>query len=217
MNNDTEEYNVKIEQIKDKYYGECIRETWSRKDGVIHREEEPAVILRYKKGEKPFQEEWYYNGQLHRKNAPARVFNNAIIKKEEWFEYGIAHRNNGSAVLEILSSTGLVTKEEWIKHGKEHRIGAPSLIMRDQDTGIVTLESWQIDGKLHRNDDPAYIERHEETGIMILEMWFFNDKLHRHGNPAEIERDWQSGKIFKAVFSENGVEINSSLSNTPNL
>ena len=147
MDSNTEEDTVKIEQINVEDYGKCIRETWTNKDGLIHRDNDrPAVILREDKNKEPFQKEWCQNGMLDRKGAPARIYNNGSVKTEEWFEKGLAHRNNGPTVIEVIPN-GIVIKETWIKHGIEHREDDPSHIIRDGETKVIVSENWRINNK----------------------------------------------------------------------
>ena len=214
MDSNTEEDTVKIEQINVEDYGKCIRETWTNKDGLIHRDNDrPAVILREDKNKEPFQKEWCQNGMLDRKGAPARIYNNGSVKTEEWFEKVLAHRNNGPTVIEVIPN-GIVIKETWIKHGIEHREDDPSHIIRDGETKVIVSENWRINNKLHRKDGPASIERHEQTGIATSETWFFNGEAHRQDGPAVIKRDWRSGEVTKIEYCENGVRLNIT---TPNM
>lgn len=214
MDSNTEEDTVKIEQINVEDYGKCIRETWTNKDGLIHRDNDrPAVILREDKNKEPFQKEWCQNGMLDRKGAPARIYNNGSVKIEEWFENGLAHRNNGPAVIKVIPN-GIISTEEWYKHGKEHRKDGPAYIERNPDTGVISCEQWSINGNFHRKDGPAYIERNESTDITISEKWFLDDKRHRQDGPAVIEYDGHSGEVTKIEYYENGVRLNIT---TPNM
>lgn len=179
MDSNTEKCTVKIEQINDRDYGKCIRETWTNKKGLIHRDDDhPAVILRHSEDEEPFQREWCQNGMLDRKGAPARIYDYGFAKKEEWFENGLAHRDGGPAMT-VKFSNGIIAIEEWLKYGQKNR-----------------------------KDGPADIERHEDTGITISERWFLKGKAHREKYPAYTKRDGYSGAILNTEFYENGVRLN---------
>ncbi|MEZ5692244.1 MAG: hypothetical protein R3D99_00010 [Altererythrobacter sp.] len=51
----------------------AIREQWEL-DGVVHRDEGPAVIFRHPETMAVMEEQYYVNGRLHRDPEPARIF-----------------------------------------------------------------------------------------------------------------------------------------------
>jgi len=64
------------------------------------------------------REEWYLNGQLHRKDGPAIKYSNG---EEEWCLNGQRHREDGPA---IKYSNG---EEKWYLNGKLHREDGPAI------------------------------------------------------------------------------------------
>lgn len=52
---------------------------WYYKDGLLHREDGPAVL--YADG----SESWFMNGVLHRTGGPARDW---VSGNEEWYQHG---------------------------------------------------------------------------------------------------------------------------------
>lgn len=57
-------------------------------------------------GERVWNEQWFFNGRLHRVGAPANIVRNGD-GYEEWYEHGILHRMDGPA------QTGCI-KSYWI-------------------------------------------------------------------------------------------------------
>ena len=83
-----------------------------RKDGQLHREGAPAVIM------PSIGTEWYINGKLHRDDAPAVEQLNGT---QLWYQHGKAHREDGPA----LSYAG--GYREWLVDGKRHREDGPAV------------------------------------------------------------------------------------------
>lgn len=59
-------------------------------DGVLHRENGPAVI--HSNG----TQFWYSRGQRHREDGPAAIYYNGA---EEWYRFDLLHREDGPAVI----------------------------------------------------------------------------------------------------------------------
>jgi hypothetical protein len=77
------------------------------RDGVIHREDDPAVI-----DPSGFQY-WSRNGQFHREDGPAVIYPDGSL---HWWLYGILHREDGPAIIRDDGS------QEWHLNGKEVRM-----------------------------------------------------------------------------------------------
>lgn len=107
-----------------------------RKDGLLHRIDNPAVIH---KGN--VHEEWWQNGVLHRENGPA--ITDVQSCSEEWYLHGKRHREDGPAL------TDQYGYEAWWVQGKLHRIGGPAVVVPDGP------KSWFLHGQHHRLDGPA--------------------------------------------------------------
>jgi hypothetical protein len=75
-----------------------------KKNGQLHREDGPAVI--YDNGFK----EWYLNGKRHREDGPAIIWENGTKK---WYLNGKLHREDGPAVIYSDGS------QYWWKNGVE--------------------------------------------------------------------------------------------------
>ena len=72
-----------------KYIDKDGTERWI-KDGLLHREDGPAII------EKDGTEYWYKDGKWHREDGPA------IIEKdgtEYWYKNNLRHREGGPAII----------------------------------------------------------------------------------------------------------------------
>ena len=76
--------DIKVER---EYYdtGQLKSEKWY-KNGVLHKEDGPAVIKYYTDGI-TFMEEWYKEGTMHREDGPAIIHynNNGEIEKYSYY------------------------------------------------------------------------------------------------------------------------------------
>lgn len=99
------------------------------KDGLLHREDGPAV--EGKDGSK----EWYLNGNLHREDGPAVEYADG---SKEWYLHGNRHRLDGPAV-------------EWKDGTKEWWINGEKLSKEE-----VLLAKKILDGKMW-NKLPLYV------------------------------------------------------------
>ena len=79
---------IKIEADSDGWW-------WWRKDGVLHREDGPAI---YRQG----MERWYYEGQLHNDNGPA-----VIIK----------YNNRDNSLIYLPNKKPYRIVKKWYNHG----------------------------------------------------------------------------------------------------
>jgi antitoxin component YwqK of YwqJK toxin-antitoxin module len=60
------------------------------KNGLLHRENGPAVISQY-------CQIWYLNGRRHREDGPAYI--DSHKERKEWYRKGKLHREDGPAVI----------------------------------------------------------------------------------------------------------------------
>lgn len=84
---------------------------WGRK----HNENGPARIswawtndivrkpIFHTNGERAWNEQWFFNGRMHRVGAPANIIRNGD-GYEEWYEHGILHKIDGPAVNGYIKS-----------------------------------------------------------------------------------------------------------------
>ncbi len=83
------------------------------KDGVLHREDGPAVI--HPDG----SEEWFVDGMRHRTDGPA--YTSGDQKQTMWFYRGHLHCPDGPA-LTLVNGT-----RKWYVYGKRHRTDGPAI------------------------------------------------------------------------------------------
>ena len=84
------------------------RQVWY-KDGIIHREHEPAIV--YDDGTKM----WVKNALIHREGGPAVIYH---FGRKEWFLKGTRHREDGPAIesgeKKVYYLHGIeYTKDKW--------------------------------------------------------------------------------------------------------
>ena len=99
-------------------------------EGQLHRKDGPAVVWAEKNCEA-----WYYYGKLHRYNEPAVFWPN---KSKSWFQYGEIHRDDGPAI-EHFNGVG-----EWWHRGNHYKT-----------LDLLGVAKWYWGGNLHREDGPA--------------------------------------------------------------
>ncbi|WP_147303714.1 hypothetical protein [Parvularcula marina] len=152
------------------------QEVWM-KDGVIHREGGPAVIVRKKEDGAVHLEAWYQNGKLHRVDDPAILrydeWDSSFVWMEGYFQNGLLHRADAAARIEWDRETRFPLVQSWYQHGKADRKNAPQYI---RGLYVVEYEMWCRDGKCHREDGPAIIERNGKTGAVENQEWYLEDK-----------------------------------------
>lgn len=101
-------------------------------------------------------EEWYLNGKLHRKNAPARIiyYNEDVVEMEIYYENGDHHRIDGPSVIDYYGD-GKIHREEWYRQGKRHRVGDAAVVKYDEEGNILN-EEWFVNGESHDDDGKPY-------------------------------------------------------------
>ena len=118
------------------YAGVFIGHRWVTENGIVHREDGPAVELA------DSTKQWWLNGQRHREDGPAVECADGT---KCWYLNGKRHREDGPA---ILSNNKL--KKEWWFEGKRHREDGPAIIL-----GEGSYKGWWLNGECHREDGPA--------------------------------------------------------------
>lgn len=95
-------YSVLDNLLKDEAKGfiidrELSKETIFRRNGLLHRQNGPALIVNYSCGS--IWEQYYLNGKRHRIVGPASIFynENRKIIGEDYYIDGKLHRTNGPA------------------------------------------------------------------------------------------------------------------------
>ncbi|MCS4089722.1 hypothetical protein [Rhizobium sp. BK176] len=159
-------------------------------DGVMHREDGPAMVRRPRFVGDDAYEEYRFRGNLHRDDGPALVLGDQSV----WYRHGLEHRVDGPSAL-------IGQEREYRQYDRLHRDGGPAI----ESPG---LTGWYRHGKEHREDGPALIYRssqhHYRGGL-----------LHRVGEPA-IETDngfdayYQNGRLHNphgpaAVYADETV------------
>ena len=78
------------------------------KDGMLHREDGPAVI-------DSGDEYWYKDGKLHREDGPAVIHKDGT---KFWYKNGVRHREDGPAVIYSEGSRYWYLRNHYL-NGKE--------------------------------------------------------------------------------------------------
>lgn len=148
-------------------------ETWKTADGIIHREDGPAVTKILPNGE---TKEWYICGVKHREGNPAVISNFKSKYTEEWYFNGLKHREDGPAVVNTLMNR--YTTEAWYIDGaiiKEHVYN---------DVGYPRISYFDNNNLLHKIDGPALIYEnikrwyiHGEEITIAINEWAFEHEI----------------------------------------
>lgn len=96
------------------------------KDGLLHREDGPAVKT------KDGAERWYQNGKLHREDGPAIVSE----KEQVWALNGRFHRGDDKPAVLREDKT-----QAWFIDGYRHRENGPAVIKADG------TKEWYVRGR----------------------------------------------------------------------
>lgn len=143
--------NIRTDELGNSFY---------TADGLLHREDGPAVVL----GDGT--EEWYCEGALHREDdLPASV---SSTGEKEWRRYGSQHRDGDKPAVTSPDGNAI-----YIVDGKLHRGGGkPAVIYPSGHT------EWWVDGELHRAVEygPAKIRSNGES-----EYWVAGKRVHPEG------------------------------------
>jgi hypothetical protein len=130
--------------------------TYHVMDGVLHREDGPAV-----ENMDTGYREWRFRGNLHRDGAPALTQDDQAV----WYRHGLEHRVDGP-------STIIGDDREYRQFDQLHRIGAPAI-------DNPWFKEYQIMGRRHRDDGPAVINAN--SGVVE---YYRGNLLHRDDGPA---------------------------------
>lgn len=166
-------------------YEDCIIETWKNCDGLLHRLNGAALIIRNVSSGSIIHSEHLRNGKHHRENdKPAIHIETKDIIIEEYCQEGRPFRQDCREpyIVETYKPTGIVRLEKWAKNGLDHRDKGASHIVRDSLTGIVTMEMYEKNGELHRdtNIGPAIVRRDGRTGHIENIEYYLNGKNTTH-------------------------------------
>jgi hypothetical protein len=157
-------------------------------DGVIHRENGPAVIRVPRFDGDSSYEEYRFRGNIHRDREPAIVEGKQFV----WYRHGLEHNIDGPSSI-------LGGNREYRQFDRLHKERGPAVEsdvvlgwyrngIPDRDDGLPTLiykGMWQHHraGLLHRSGEPAVEHNDGTLG------YYFNGRLHNLEGPASISED----------------------------
>jgi len=115
-----------------KHVNEDGRIEWRLPNGILHREDGPAVT--HPDGSKF----WYSSDKLHRIDGPAVIQPDGY---KAWYHHGERHRIDGPAAIYPDGS------KFWYYQGKRHRVDGPAVISTNGST-----EYWYKGKQVHEGD-----------------------------------------------------------------
>lgn len=135
-----------------------------KKDGLYHREGEPAIIVYYKSGNVE-QELWFQNDDIHREAKPAKTYfqdsEKKIIKTEVYFLNNKQHNMDGRpSRIEYDPDTGLVKYEIWLEHGEPQGMKQPMFVQYGERDGSYVEVEWRY---WSRNDQGELYQLERKT------------------------------------------------------
>ena len=178
------------------------RDTAYVADGVLHREDGPALQRgSFFEDEQPLVEH-RFRGNLHRNDGPAMYQADQAV----WYQHGLEHREDGP-------STVIGEDREYRLFDRLHREDGPAV-------ENPAAKVWYANGREHREDGPARVAPEAET-------WFRRGRMHRTGAPADTYCDggeayYENGRLHNdlgpaivdpdegIVYALNGTEITES-------
>jgi hypothetical protein len=167
-------------------YNLATREECWYRDGLLHREDGPAVhnpsrnhTCWYTRGEKHRDGNlpaetidgnafWYVRGKLHRDDGPALV----VGKTECWYRHGLKHRDTEDDLPAETTASGCMF---WFRCGRLHRD-------RNKPAYVTPQASLRyVEGCLHGEDDEPAVElRSHKPPFEVRERkWYRKGLLHR--------------------------------------
>ena len=201
------------------------RKAWRDKQGRLHREKGPALIIidkqDFEDADHPekaqFEDEtkecWFKHGLKHRIGGPAvihkykDVYKPEHIPYEAWYQNGKLHNDKGAAEIKITfdDNDEVVTEYVyWINGVKKgsKKVGAHSYYINFYDA----------DGMYHRDNGPAHItdtwcqsttlpdgQKLPESDAKSY-AWYKHGDLHRTSGPAIVVRDARGVVRSKQFF-----------------
>jgi hypothetical protein len=150
------------------------------KDGLLHRNNGPAFI--HKKNI-----EYYYHGDIHRVDGPARILIDDFGINEFWYYKSVLHRSGDKPAIKRASGDIY-----YYVNGMLHRDNdQPAQILSDGS------KKWYTKGKLHRGNDKPAIEMGNGDRF-----WFQNNLRHReNGKPAVILKNGKKEYYYHDTLS----------------
>ncbi len=117
------------------------------------------------------EEEWYYNGKLHRENGPAFIAHNG---NKYWYQHGQLHREDGPAI-ECPDGAKF-----WYRNNQLHREDGPAYDVPPQN------KQYYLNGTF-------YSEQAWKQALKELQ----KEKANYHNKIVEIEGKKYQLKIMK--------------------
>lgn len=101
-------------------------------DGVVHREDGPALI--WADGDKI----WYFNNRIHRDNGPAVE---RVNGEKKWVRHGKLHNKSGPAIIKPNGD------QIWYFNDRIHRTDGPAVIRKETGYQMYCLSGIRLDKK----------------------------------------------------------------------
>jgi len=118
-------------------------ESWTDKDGYLHRTDGPAEIIRHDNG--TVRQAWFEHGIPTRVGGPQMLVERADGTRQEWWrQAGEFHRIDGPA---ISDTHGGWHSEEWYEHGQRHREDGPAVVQKPTFLTQEPYEEYWLHGK----------------------------------------------------------------------
>lgn len=155
-------------------------------ESALHRELGPACIRRDDSGE-IVETVHYLDGMLHREDGPAVTYTESYGTRVGYFLWDRLTRDEdeGPAMVNITSN-GVVNEEVYYRDGLMHRSAekGPACIRRSEDTGEVTDSKFYLDGQEVDVNNPVTRWSRRVAAIFFFHhLW-----TTRQGKPEEALR-----------------------------
>jgi len=176
------------------------------KDGKVHRDDGPAIIITFKINGISYKfEYWFKNGisfNIENEKSSVGYKENKLIFYKYTNEKGELHFYGDDPAYFRLYNVGDSETSEYTyyKNGLEHR-----------DNDLPSHESfkskrWKKNGKFYRSNNLPTLINYFDDGIKIRQIcYYLGDKLYREDGPSYIL--YEKGKKVKSEYYINGQEI----------
>ena len=168
-------------------------EVWRNARGEVDRPDGPARIFRDAKTGEVKIEEWWKDGLMHREDEPALIvhgINGTLANGYRiWYRGGYKHRKKGPAEVSF-DFDQIPDMEAWFEDGYLSRRGGPAYWSRYDD--VVYCEYWYRNGLLDRPDGAAVTSRSEHDGKVDFQAFWkrgIEKVAKRRGDCDDVDDD----------------------------
>lgn len=160
---------IKTENYKDDYIS-----TMFFNDGVLHKEDGPALMKTDYTGS-VIEVQFYNDGFLHREEdtGPAYISHSAGFHTKIWYSHGKRHREGGLPAKEIINA-GHTIYQAWYHNDLLNRLDGPAVVEFENDQ--IVCQQWWING-VQKTVDPTNPIEIKYVDGKVIKTYLIDNKL----------------------------------------